>query len=77
VIAGEIIRSALAKGKRVIFTVPAIELIDQTARSFWAEGIRDVGVLQASHAMTDPTRPVQVASIQTPGAAHHPARPIW
>jgi superfamily II DNA or RNA helicase len=65
VIAAAIIRMALAKGKRVIFTVPAIELIDQTAQSFWNEGIRDIGVIQANHVMTDPERPVQVASIQT------------
>lgn len=60
-----IIRSALDKGKRVIFTVPAVSLIDQTVREFYAEGIRDIGVMQADHPMTDPSRPVQVASVQT------------
>jgi DNA repair protein RadD len=60
-----IIDSALAKRKRVIFTVPAISLVDQTAREFYAEGIRDVGVIQADHPMTDPSKPVQIASIQT------------
>jgi len=64
-IAAAIINSALAKGKRVIFTVPAIALIDQTVREFWSEGIRDIGVIQASHQMTDPTRSVQVCSVQT------------
>lgn len=60
-----IIRSALERGKRVIFTVPAVSLVDQTAREFFEDGIRDIGVMQADHPMTDPSRPVQVASIQT------------
>ena len=60
-----IIQSAIDKGSRVIFLVPAISLVDQTVREFYAEGIRDVGVIQADHPMTDPTRPVQVASVQT------------
>lgn len=60
-----IIQSALDKGSKVIFLVPAISLVDQTVREFWAEGIRDVGVIQADHPMTDPTKPVQIASVQT------------
>jgi superfamily II DNA or RNA helicase len=63
--AAEIIRRALAKGKRVIMTMPAIELIDQTVQALWNEGIRDVGVIQADHPMTDYSKPVQVASVQT------------
>lgn len=65
VVAGAIVKGALAKGRRVLFVVPAIALIDQTVRSFWAEGIRDVGVIQGNHPMTDCTRPIQVASVQT------------
>jgi superfamily II DNA or RNA helicase len=65
VLAAAIIDLARAKGSRVIFTVPAIELVDQTAREFYAEGIRDVGVIQSNHPMTDPSKPVQIASIQT------------
>lgn len=65
VLAASIIESALSKGRRVIFTVPAISLVDQTVREFYAEGIRDVGVIQADHPRTDPSRPVQIASIQT------------
>lgn len=64
-IASEVINLARAKGNRVIFTVPAISLVDQTAREFYAEGIRDVGVMQANHPMTDASKPVQIASIQT------------
>lgn len=65
VLAAAIIESARAKGKRVIFTVPAISLVDQTVREFYAEGIRDIGVIQSDHPMTDPSKPVQIASIQT------------
>ena len=60
-----IVDGALTKGKRVIFVVPALSLVDQTVNAFWAEGIRDIGVMQGRHEMTDPSRPVQVASIQT------------
>lgn len=63
--AAEIIRLARAKGRRVLFTVPAIELVDQTAREFWREGIREVGVMQGDHVMTDRSQPVQIASVQT------------
>ncbi len=65
VIASEIIRMARDKGNRVIFTAPAIELIDQTARAFYDHGVRDIGILQANHPLTDPSKPVQIASIQT------------
>lgn len=65
VVAGAIVKGARLKAKRVLFVVPAIALIDQTVRSFFAEGIRDVGVIQGNHPMTDPAAPVQVASIQT------------
>lgn len=65
VLAAAIIESARNKGRRVIFTVPAISLVDQTVREFYAEGIRDLGVIQADHPMTDPSRPVQIASMDT------------
>lgn len=64
-LAATIIASARTKGKRVLFVVPAISLVDQTVRAFWDEGVRDVGVIQASHAMTDFSKPVQIASVQT------------
>ena len=63
--AAEIIERALAKGKRVVMTMPAKELIDETVQALWNEGIRDVGVIQADHPMTDSSKPVQVASVQT------------
>jgi DNA repair protein RadD len=60
-------------GRPVLFVVPAIELVDQTVEKFWNVGIRDIGVMQASHAMTDRSRPVQVASLQTLMRRERPA----
>lgn len=65
VLASHIVSGALAKGNRVIFVVPSISLIDQTVEAFHADGITSVGVMQGIHEMTDPSQPVQVASIQT------------
>ncbi len=65
VIAANIIRRALAKGKRVAFLVPALSLIDQTVAAFEAEGIHCVGVMQGIHERTDREQPVQVCSVQT------------
>jgi DNA repair protein RadD len=73
--AAHIIQRARDKGNRVIFTVPALSLIDQTVAAFAREGIRCVGVMQGYHPMTDRDAPVQIASVQTlarrqkPGAA--------
>ena len=63
--AAHIVAGARAKGNRVCFVVPAIALIDQTVEAFAAEGIHDVGVIQADHPLTDASQPVQVASVQT------------
>lgn len=60
-----IVDGALRKGNTVCFCVPALSLVDQTVEAFWAEGIRDVGVIQGAHEMTAAFRPVQVASVQT------------
>ena len=65
ILAAAIVDGALSKGNRVTFVVPALSLIDQTVQSFWREGIRDVGVIQANHELTNPDRAVQVASVQT------------
>jgi DNA repair protein RadD len=51
--------------RRTLFTVPALSLVDQTLEKFFAEGIRDVGVIQANHEQTNWSRPVQIASVQT------------
>ena len=63
--AAHIIQRALDKGNRVIFTVPALSLIDQTIGAFAIEGIHCVGVMQADHPGTDGEQPVQVCSVQT------------
>lgn len=63
--AAAIVQMARDKGKRVMFCVPAISLIDQTVDKFFRNGIYDVGVIQANHHMTDFRQPVQVCSVQT------------
>ena len=63
--AAAIVEGARRKDKRVVFTVPAIELVDQTIEAFGAEGIGDIGVIQADHVLTDWIKPVQIASVQT------------
>jgi DNA repair protein RadD len=65
VLAAAIVEKALAKGKRVIFTVPKLSLIDQTVERFNEEGIKAIGVVQGYHPDTDASQPVQVCSIQT------------
>lgn len=64
-VASKIIDLARAKGNRVIFTAPAISLIDQTVTAFEREGVTGIGVMQANHPRTDRFAPVQVASVQT------------
>lgn len=59
-----IVEGALAKGKRIIFTVPSISLVDQTVERFGDQGI-SCGVMQGQHPLTDASQPVQIASIQT------------
>lgn len=65
ILIADVVDRALLKGKRVLITVPAISLVDQTMEVLAAEGIRDVGAIQAQHPATDWSRPVQVASVQT------------
>lgn len=65
VVAAHIVGSALDKNRRVIITVPALSLVDQTVREFHAAGLDDIGVIQADHRMTDYSKSVQVASVQT------------
>jgi DNA repair protein RadD len=65
ILAAAIVEGARAKGNNVVFTVPAIELVDQTVGAFGAEGIENIGVIQADHQLTDWRKPVQIASVQT------------
>jgi DNA repair protein RadD len=64
-VAAEIINLALGKGKRAIFTVPRLALIDQTVDAFLHEGIAEIGVCQGIHEMTDHTASLPGASVQT------------
>src|SRR5262249_23728063 len=52
-------------GRRALFIVPALSLIDQTVEKLYDEGVRDVGVIQANHPQTNYARPIQVASVQS------------
>jgi len=65
VIAAAIIKMAREKGRKVIFAVPALTLIDQTVERFRQNGITDLGVIQAQHDLTDYSQPVQICSVQT------------
>lgn len=71
-LAAEIIEGALRKGRRIAFTVPRIDLIDQTVESLWTDGIREIGVIQADHPMTDSSKAVQVCSVQSLAARKVP-----
>jgi superfamily II DNA or RNA helicase len=64
-LASTVAKGLIAIDKPVLFTVPALELVDQTLERFWAEGIDDIGIIQAYHPMTARDRPVQIASVQT------------
>ena len=65
VVAAHIVTSALNKGKKVMFVAPYTALINQTARSFMAQGIPKPGVMQADHPWTNPGKRLQIASVQT------------
>jgi len=60
-----IVSGALDKGKRVLFVAPYTALINQTAKSFMAQGLPKPGIIQADHPWTDSSRRLQIASVQT------------
>ena len=64
-LAAHLFAGSIAKGKRPMFTVPDITLVEQTLQSFARVGIHDVGVIQAQHERTDWNAQVQIASVQT------------
>src|SRR5262245_13227438 len=64
-IASSIVANLQNQNRPAIFTVPALELIDQTLEKFHAAGVYDVGIIQANHWLTDSSRPIQIASVQT------------
>jgi len=64
-LAAHLFAGSISKGKRPMFTVPDITLVEQTLKSFERVGITDVGVIQAQHERTDFAAQVQIASVQT------------
>jgi DNA repair protein RadD len=60
-----IIEGARKKGNKVAFVLSSLSLVDQTVEAFYADGIRDISVIQGGHRMTDWSRGVQICSIQT------------
>lgn len=65
ILSADIGLGALAKGHRAIFTVPSINLVEQTAQKFFRAGIYHSGIIQADHPGADLTAPMQIASIQS------------
>ena len=63
--AASIASGAQRKGNKLAFVVPRIALIDQTVEEFYKEEIRDIGVVQAAHPLTNWSKPIQVCSIDT------------
>lgn len=64
-VAASLLKRELSQKKRVLFVVPAVALIDQSIEAFQAQGIDDIGVIQAYNEMTNWDMPLQVASVQT------------
>ena len=62
--AASMIKSAVDKGKRVVFICDRVKLVLQSIEAFTNHGL-DVGVIQADHWMTDYSKPVQIASWQS------------
>ena len=62
-IAVDVVKATLGKSFAIAFTVPFLNLVDQTVNRFVKRGIdaHALGVMQADHGMTRPQAPVQVA----------------
>ena len=65
VLAAHLMDRSAKKGRRPMFVAPAIALVEQTLKSFEAQGIRDIGIIQAQHFRTDWRAQVQIASRDT------------
>jgi DNA repair protein RadD len=67
VISAHILHSALAKRKRIAFTVPMLNLVDQSFERFVENGIDagDIGIMQGDHSWRRAHAPVQICSVQT------------
>ncbi len=65
IVAAEVIRSAVARGRRVLFLAHRRELIDQAQRKLELAGIHDVRTIRAASDLGSRHAPVTVASVQT------------
>jgi len=63
-IACEMIRLALEKGRKVLFTVDRLQLVDQTSEVFHQAGL-DHGIIQGYGWRENTSLPLQLASVQT------------
>lgn len=55
---------AIKRGKKAIFICDRIKLVEQTLAEFSKHEL-PFGVMQGQHCLTDPSAPIQIASIQT------------
>jgi DNA repair protein RadD len=65
VLAASMAEDQIAFGNRVAFVVSDLSLIDQTIAAFNAQGIADIGIIQADHPAWNPNAAVQICSIRT------------
>jgi superfamily II DNA or RNA helicase len=64
IMASELIRRLVAKHRRVLILAHRREIIQQTSRKLFANGVRH-GIVMAGDSLLRPMEPVQVASIDT------------
>ncbi|MBK8187746.1 MAG: DEAD/DEAH box helicase [Cellvibrio sp.] len=64
IVAAHMMIEANNKGKRGVFICDRIQLIEQTVQKFEQAGL-NCGVIQGIHEKTNPSAPIQIASIQT------------
>lgn len=76
IIASEVIRLALARGNRVLFAVPRLELLDQSVEKLALAGIADIRTIQAQNDNGRSDAPVTIASIPTLTTARWMANPV-
>ncbi|MDB4726117.1 DEAD/DEAH box helicase family protein [bacterium] len=65
VLAADMMRSAVEKGKRAFFICDRIQLVEQALASFDKNIGGQIGVIQSNHNRSNPDAPIQVASVQT------------
>ena len=72
--AAYILQNAAKQGKRAFFFADRIKLISQTCEQFDRLGMK-YGVMQGDHEQSDPTQPIQIASVQT--IARRKIKPVF